>query len=110
MAHTNMSSNWQHCIIYHSHTFTSGPNKERSSHKNGAVMNKLCQTSLISFNILKWPTGFVDGGEAEDSDVVNFIQCVPENILIKRADKLGLEYISGMHKSIHVSQLKECTE
>lgn len=109
MAHTNMSSNWQHCIIYYSHTFTSGPNKEMSGRKNGAVMNKLCQTSLISFNIFYWPIGFTNGGEAEDSDV-NFIHCVPENILIKGTDKLGLEYISGPHNSIHVSQLKGCTE
>lgn len=48
-----------------------------SSSKNGAVRNKLCQISLISFNILSWPRGFENGGEVEDSDVVSFIQCIP---------------------------------
>lgn len=106
MAHTNISGNCQHCIIYHSHTFTSGHNKEMSSSKNGAVRNKLCQTSLISFNILYLPKGFVSGREAENSDDVSFIQCVPENILIKEIGKLGLDNISVMHNNIHGSQLK----
>jgi len=39
----------------------SGDNKEMSSNKNGAVRKKLCYTSLISFNILHWPRGFVNG-------------------------------------------------
>lgn len=77
-----------------------------SSSKNGAVRNKLCQTSLISFNILYWPRGFVNGGEVEDSDVVRFIQCVPEDILIKRIGKLGPDNVSGLCNNIRVSQLK----
>lgn len=71
MADTDMSSNRQQCIIYHSHFFTSRDNKEMSSSKNGAVRRTLCQSSLISFNILRWPGGFVNRGEV--SEVVSLI-------------------------------------
>lgn len=69
-----------------------------SSSKNGAVRNKLCQTSLTPFKILYWPRDFVNGEEVEDSDLVTFIWCVPEVILMKKMGKLGLDYSRGMHK------------
>lgn len=103
-----MSINRECCIIYHSDAFTSGDSKAVSSSKNGAVRNKLCHTSLISFNTLCWPGNFVNREDVEGSDLVTFIWCVPEIILTKEMGKLGLDSSSGVHKVCKRLIEREC--
>lgn len=72
MAQTNMSSDWQYCITYCSHTFLSGDIKEMSTGKNGGPGNKLCQTSLIFFKNLYGLVGVMNRVELEDLDAGKF--------------------------------------
>lgn len=50
------------------------------------------------FDTFYWPSDFVNGEEEKHSDLVTFIWCVPEVVLMKEMGKFGLDYGSGMHE------------